>query len=305
MRVAVTGATGVIGSSVLPALIAAGHDVVGLARTPEKAAQLEASGAEARVGSLADHDMLVAMFEHADAVCNFVTQTPVGYAALWPGAWRSNDRLRTEGVRRVVAAAHQAGVRRIVQESVSSLYADQGDDWITEASPLAITAATEPASVGESHIQGFACESRVGVVLRFGTIVGDDELTRFHLRAIRHGRPIGVGAPEGWAHVVHTDDLGPAVLAALSAPSGIYNAGAEPVRRVDLVAGFAEAAGRESIDFAGPVLVRLGGSRLEPLTRSLRVSSRQLHDATGWKPHREAFEPAWLETAMAAMPARS
>ena len=159
---------------------------------------------------------------------------------------------------------------------------------------MEITRATEPASVGESHVQDYACGSRTGVVLRLGTIVGDDPMTRFQLRSIRHGHPIGLGSPEGWAHVVHTDDLAGAVLAALSAPSGIYNVGAEPVRRFEMVAGFAAHAGRESIDFMGPLLRRVGGVRLEPLARSLRVSSARFTAHSGWQPSRARFDASWF-----------
>ena len=295
MRIAVVGATGVIGTSVLPHLVAAGHDVVGLARTPAKEQVVRDLGATPCRTTLADHAGLVAMLEGADAVCNFATHVPVGLAALRRGAWRVNDRLRTDGVRRVVDAAREAGVRRVVQESVSFLYADQGDVWVREDAPLEITRATEPASVGESHVQDYSCGSRTGIVLRLGTIVGDDPMTRFQLRAVRHGQPIGLGSPEGWAHVVHTDDLGPAVTSALTAPSGVYNVGAEPVRRFELVAGFAAQAGRESIDFMGSLMRRVGGVRLEPLARSLRVSSEHLTATTGWTPRRPTFDPSWFQ----------
>ena len=294
MRVAVAGATGVIGRSVVPVLLQAGYEVVGLARTPEKARLLRDLGAEARHASLLDHAGLVALFDGADAVCNFATHIPVGLSAVRPHAWRANDWLRTEGVRRVLEAAREARVRRVVQESVSFLYADHGDAWVTEEAPVEITRATEPASVGESHVQDYACGSRTGVVLRFGTIVGDDPMTRFQLRSVGHGHPIGLGSPDGWAHVVHTDDLGPAVLAALSTPSGVYNVGAEPVRRVELVAGYSSAAGRESIDFIGPFLRRVGGVRLEPLARSLRVSSEHFTAQSGWSPRRERFDVSWF-----------
>lgn len=301
VRVAVTGATGVIGSAAVAELVRAGHDVVGLARTPEKAQQLVDAGATAVRTSLLDHLGMVAMLDGADAVCNFASHVPVGLTALRPGAWRLNDRLRTDGVRRVLQAAREAGVRRVIQESVSFLYADEGDNWIDEDAPLDITRATEPASVGESLVQEYRCDSRVGVVLRLGTIVGDDPLTRFQLRLRRQGRPIGLGTPEGWAHVVHTDDLGPAVLAALSAPSGVYNVGADPVRRYQLVAGFSRAAGRESIDFMGPLMRRLGGVRLEPLGRSLRVSSERFAAVTGWTPRRSTFDASWLDAVGASV----
>jgi nucleoside-diphosphate-sugar epimerase len=294
VRVAVVGATGVIGRCVVPHLARAGHSVVGLARSPEKTRLLHDLGAEACQVNLLDHDGLTAMFDGADAVCNLATRMPVGLAAVRPHAWRANDRLRTEGVRRVVEAARAARVRRVVQESVSFLYADQGDAWIDEDSPVEITPATEPASVGESHVQEYACQSRVGVVLRFGTIIGDDPLTRLQLRSVRHGRSIGLGSPDGWAHLIHTDDLGSAVLAALGVPSGIYNVGSEPVRRSTLVAGFASAAGRDSADFVGPFKRRVGGVRLEPLTRSLRVSSERFAAWTGWTPARARFDESWL-----------
>jgi nucleoside-diphosphate-sugar epimerase len=294
VRVAVVGATGVIGTSAVPALVRSGHDVVGLARTPEKADRLHRLGAQTRPANLLDHDSLVALFDGADAVCNFATRIPVGLAAVRPHAWRANDRLRTEGVRRVLDAAREARVRRVVQESVSFLYADQGDAWIAEDAPVEITRATEPVSVGESYVQDYACGSRAGVVLRLGTITGDDPLTRWQLRSARHGHAIGLGSPAGWAHVVHTDDLGPAVLAALTVPTGVYNVGAEPVRRSDLVAGYSAAAGRERTDFVGPLVRRLGGVRLEPLSRSLRVSSDHFTARSGWTPRRARFDASWF-----------
>ncbi|MBA2463568.1 MAG: NAD(P)-dependent oxidoreductase [Nocardioidaceae bacterium] len=295
MKVAIIGATGVLGTSAVVALVAAGHDVVGLARTPEKAALLERHGASPVVTGLSDHDGLVGLFAEADAVCNFATSIPVGLSGVWPGAWRSNDRLRTEGVRRVVAAAREAGVRRIVQESVSFLYADHGDDWITEDSSLDITRATEPVSVAEAQVQDYLCDSRAGVVLRFGLVVGHDPMTRWQLRSALQGRPIGLGDPEGWLHPVHTDDLGTAVVAGLVAPSGVYNVGAEPVARSEYVQAYGHAVGRDDVGFISPMMSRLAGARAEPLARSLRVSSDHFTSTTGWTPNHAKFDATWFE----------
>jgi nucleoside-diphosphate-sugar epimerase len=148
--------------------------------------------------------------------------------------------------------------------------------------------------VAETHVQEYSSDLRQGIVLRFGLIIGDDPMTRWFLRGARRGRPVGMGSPEGWVHPVHSDDIGPAVLAALTAPSGVYNVGAEPVRRRDLMQGYADAAGRDSVRFMGPLLSRMSGRRTEPLTRSLRVSSEHFTSQTGWMPRREHFDASWL-----------
>jgi nucleoside-diphosphate-sugar epimerase len=277
--------------------VAAGHVVDVLSRSAANTELIERMGARPRPGDLFDPVGLQAVYAGADAVVNLATHIPVGYSAAWPGAWRSNDALRTTAVANVVESARVAGVRRVVQESVSFLYADHGDAWITEQDPIEITRVTEPAAVGESHVLDFGSSSRAGVVLRFGQIVGDDAMTRFLLKAAANGRPVGMGRPDQWSHLVHTDDLGPAVVAALHAPSGVYNVGAEPVLRRELVDGYAKAAGAGAGSFLGPVLRRLAGPRIEPLTRSLRVSSELISTHTGGGATRATFDATWLDAA--------
>lgn len=302
VRVVVSGGTGVIGRAAVSALVAAGHEVDVVCRSGANADLVVRMGARPRLGDLFDVESLTEIYVGADAVVNLATHVPIGYAAALPQSWRRNDELRTAAVARVVAAARAAGVRRVVQESVSSLYADRGDAWITEEGAIEITPATEPAAVAESHVQEYAGavprgHGHAGVVLRFGGILGDDPQTRFWLRAAAHGRPVGIGGPDSWTHLIHTDDLGSAVVAALQAPSGVYNVGAAPVLRSELVDAFAKAAGVPTGTFMGPLLRWLAGARVEPLTRSLRVSSDLFAAQTGWQPRRPAFDAGWLDAA--------
>ncbi|MPZ94589.1 MAG: NAD(P)H-binding protein [Propionibacteriales bacterium] len=294
MKIFLTGATGVMGTSAAQALLDEGHDVAGLARSAEKAEHLESLGVTSVESSLFDHDQLVAAFTGYEVVCNLATHVPVGLGGLRPGAWRVNDRIRAEGSRVVTEAAAAAGVRRLVQESSSFVYADFGDEWIDEQSPLTVTRATEPASVAETNALDFGGSRRDAVVLRFGNILGDDPLTRWRFARARAGQPVGIGDPRGWAHVIHPVDVGSAVVAALHAPAGVYNVGAAPVQRCDLNAGFFHAAGKTRPSYVPKMMVRLAGDRLEPLTRSHRISSRLFREVTPWRPRHPEFAETWL-----------
>jgi nucleoside-diphosphate-sugar epimerase len=297
LKVFVTGATGVLGRAAVSALVQDGHQVTGAARTAAKALDLEALGAASAEVSVFDQPALTSALVGFDAVANLATHMPVGFAGLLPRAWKLNDRLRVEGSKIVMQAAHDAGVRRLVQESVSFLYADAGDEWITEDSTLSVTRSLDPAAVAEANAMQFACKSRQPVVLRFGHVVGDDATTRWRMSQARAGRPIGLGDPQGWAHLVHPEDAGAAVSSAMEAPGGVYNVGAGQIRREDMTQAFARAVGRDHLGFMPSLLVKVGGDRLAPLTRSHRVASDRLHEATGWKPLHDTFSEAWLTGA--------
>jgi nucleoside-diphosphate-sugar epimerase len=301
VKIILTGATGVMGRSAVRALLEAGHDVAGLARSEGKAEALDDLGVTAVEASVFDIDQLASAFAGYDVVVNMATHVAVGLSGMVrPGAWRINDRIRTEGSRIVADAAVAAGVRRLIQESLSCVYADCGDEWIDEQTPLTVTRATEPTAVAETNALSFACASRETVVLRFGHILGDEPLTRWRFARARAGQPVGIGDPCGWAHVIHPDDVGDAVASALVAPGGIYNVGAEPVQRRELNTGFFHAAGKREASYLPKMMVRLAGERLEPLTRSHRISSQLFRDATGWRPLHPSFAENWLTDLVAS-----
>ena len=295
MKVLLTGASGVMGRSTIEALHAAGHTVLGLARSSRAAAVVSARGAEPVTGDLFDAERVTRAMQGCDAVVNFATSVPIGFTMLVPGAWRSNDRIRSHGAAVVAAAAREAGVERLVQQSLSFVYADNGDEWIDEHSTIDLTRASEPVVVAEGEVDDFTRAGGVGVSLRFGQIAGPDGTTAWLLRRAKAGRPIGIGARESWTHVVHADDVGTAAVAALTAPAGAYNVGAEPVKRGDMADTFALVGGRKEGKFVSRATMWLGGQRLEMISRSQRVSSQRFCDRTGWHPQYPKLTPDWFD----------
>ncbi len=95
MRVFVTGASGFIGSAVVPELLAAGHQVVGLARSDEAAATVAALGAEVQRGSLEDLDVLRDTAAGSDAVIHLAFRHDIAFTGDFDGA-AASDRAAIE-----------------------------------------------------------------------------------------------------------------------------------------------------------------------------------------------------------------
>src|SRR5688572_2210384 len=87
MKIFVAGATGVLGRRVVAQFVAAGAEVTGIARTPEKAATLRDIGATAVEASLFDPDRLTSAMRGHEVVCNLATAIPSGERAATRSAW--------------------------------------------------------------------------------------------------------------------------------------------------------------------------------------------------------------------------
>src|SRR5258707_8020047 len=96
MRIFVTGASGWIGSAVVPELLSAGHDVIGLARSEASAQRLEAAGAIVQQGDVDDPDGLAKAAADSDGVIHLAFQHEV--------AWSGNFAAAAAADRRAVEA---------------------------------------------------------------------------------------------------------------------------------------------------------------------------------------------------------
>src|SRR3989442_2906785 len=132
-KVFLTGATGVIGRRVVPALVAAAHQVTAVGRTAEKRAQLERQGARAVAVDLFDPAAARAAVRGHDVLVNLATHIPPSSQAFFPWAWRASSPGRREVAANLAAAALASGVGRLIQESFAPIYADGGERWLDEA----------------------------------------------------------------------------------------------------------------------------------------------------------------------------
>jgi uncharacterized protein YbjT (DUF2867 family) len=120
MRVFLAGATGVIGTRLLPLLLAEGHTVAGMTRSPGKAESLRALGAQPVVCDVFDGSALdeaVTAFQ-PDAVVDELTDLPDVVDQLGDYTAR-NDRIRTEGTRNMVEAVRAAGAQHFLAQSIA------------------------------------------------------------------------------------------------------------------------------------------------------------------------------------------
>lgn len=300
MKVFVAGATGVLGRRLVPLLVAAGHDVTAIARNDAGRTTVEAAGARPVAVSLFDVDALRTVVAGHDAVINVATRIPTGPSAARLSAWRENDRIRREGSANLVDAAVHAGAGRYVQESITFVYDDHGDEWIREDGRLRLEFQLHSAVDAEAQAARFTQAGGQGLALRFGLFMDESSAHfRDQVAMLRKGQAPAFGSPAAYQASVMVDDAAAAVVAALGAPAGLYNVTEdEPLTRRDHYSAAAAALGLDAPKFLPEALGKL--PRVRVLARSQRVANGAFKAATGWAPRFPSAREAWAEMARRA-----
>jgi nucleoside-diphosphate-sugar epimerase len=286
MRIFVTGGTGVIGRPTVQRLVAAGHDVTVVARTPERAEQIRLAGATPARVDLFDATGLRAAVAGHDAVLNLATHVPPPNKASNGDAWAENERIRREASGHLVDAALAAGASVFVQESLAFAYADGGDEWLDEASPLLEAEVAAGITAAEASVARFAREGGRGVALRFGRFYDPaSNYSQLQVRLAGVGVSSEVGAADGYQPLIAIHDAADAVVAALDAPSGVYNVvDTAPLTRREIDTVLAGAVGRKRLWRPMDHLPRNVGPDRTLFEGSNRVSNRRYVEASGWRP---------------------
>ena len=296
MRVFVAGASGALGSRLVPQLIDAGHEVIGTYHSPASAQLLQVLGAEPVKLDLLDARAVrtAVLDSRPDAIVHQATAlADVTFGRSLDKTFAGTNRLRTEGTDALLAAARAAGVRRFVAQSFAPyLYARQGGPVKTETDPVD---QAPPPNTGQTYAAILHLEKATtdfgGIALRYGGFYGaaNDAL----IEPVRKRRFPIVGDGGGIFSWLHLDDGATATVLALehSGPE-IYNiVDDDPAPVRDWLPVLASALGARPPRHvpgwlarlvAGPAAVILG-------TQARGASNAKARRELGWTPR----YPSW------------
>lgn len=309
MRVFVAGASGVVGRPTVRQLVAAGHEVVGMTRREERAAEIRAAGGEAVVCDVFDAEALreAVVAARPEVVIHALTALPPKFDPKTDYLAATN-RVRSEGTRNLVAAARAAGARRVVAESVAFFYEPEGD-WVKdeEASlfrdpPGRFAAGCEALVSLESQV--LEAGEPEGVVLRFGWFYGPgtyyDRGGSVAEEVAKRRYPV-IGSGEGRFSFIHIEDAAAAYVDALDHGSpGVYNVvDDEPAPLREWLPAYAEALGAKPPRRVPAWLARLvAGKDLVSTAVTMRgASNAKARRELGWQP----AHPSWRQGFAASL----
>jgi 2-alkyl-3-oxoalkanoate reductase len=298
MRVFVAGATGAIGSRLVPQLIDRGHEVIGTFRSPANADRVRALGAAPIALDLLDPRAVrhaVRETEPEAIVHEATALADVRFSRNLDRTFAQTNRLRTDGTDALLAAAREAGVRRFVAQSFASYrYAREGGPVKTEDDPLDPSPAPgmRETSAAMRYLDQAVTDAG-GIALRYGGFYGAHNDGLIEPVGKRKFPIVGDGA--GVFSFIHLDDAAAATILALEHDgAGIYNiVDDEPAPVRDWLPVLADALGAKPPRrfprwlarlFAGEAAVMMG-------TEARGASNAKAKRELGW----ELRHPSWRQ----------
>jgi len=307
MKVLIAGATGTIGIPLSRTLRAAGHEILGITRSPAGAATLKAAGVQPIVADALDRSALLTAVNgvSADVVVHqltALTKAPAKHKDM-----TQTNRLRTEGTKNLLDVARAVGAGKFVTQSIvlGYGYTDHGDKLITEDEPFG-----QPNSgKANPHVAAMLANEKLadeaagitGISLRYGLFYGGD--VQNYLTMLRKRKvpiPSKRNSPLSWIHI---DDAATATAAAVEdGNAGAYNiVDDKPVSWAEMFTAMATTLDAPSPRSLPAGLIRLAAPYAAAimLDTSMRVSNAKAKAQLGWKP-----EYPTLQEGLPSMTAR-
>jgi nucleoside-diphosphate-sugar epimerase len=311
MKVFVAGATGALGTQLVPLLVANGHEVVGMTRTPAKREVLRRAGAQPVVADALDADAVGQAVGEAgpDVIVHQLTAIPPKIDMRnFDREFELTNRLRTDGTDHLLSAGKAVGVERFVAQSNVSLYARSGDPVKDEDAPVdhdppaelregvAAIAHLEEAVTGASWTEG--------VVLRYGwfygpgTSIAVDPLGS-QIEMVRKRQLPIVGKGTGIWSFIHIEDAATATLAAIEGgPAGTYNVvDDDPAPVSEWVPALAAAVGAKRPWRVPRWVGRLAAGEwgVAAMTELRGASNDKAKRELGWQPRYPSWRQGFIE----------
>ena len=313
MRVFVAGASGAIGTRLVPQLLERGHTVIGTFRSAAGAQRIAALGAEPIALDLLDPRAVrrAVLDAEPDAIVHQATAlADVRFSRRLDRSFARTNRLRREGTDALLSAAREAGVRRFVAQSFANFrYARTGGPVKAESDPLDPTpvGSMRETSAAMTYLDEAVTDAG-GIALRYGSFYGaaNDGL----LEPVRKRQFPIVGAGGGVSSFVHLDDAAAATVLALEhdGPATYNVVDDEPAPVREWLPVLAEALGAKPPRrfpvwlarlFAGEAAVMLG---TEARGASNGKAKRELGWTLRYPSWRQGFAAAYAKPKAARAP---
>jgi nucleoside-diphosphate-sugar epimerase len=311
MKIFVAGATGALGRRLVPMLVAGGHEVVGMTRTPGKRGLLEDMGARAVVADALDGDAVGEAVSAAEpeVIVHQLTAIPthVDFRHI-DREFTLTNRLRTEGTDHLLSAARAAGTRRFVAQSFANYFPRTGgpvkveEDGFDPDPPANVRATVDGILHVEAAVTG--ADFLDGLALRYGAFYGPG--TSFAVRPPgeivemirKRAFPI-VGRGDAVWSFVHIDDAARATVDAVEhgAP-GVYNVvDDEPARLREWLPVAAQIVGAKPPRRLPRWVARLaaGETAAIMLTEARGASNAKAKAQLGWRPRYASWRDGFVD----------